>query len=146
MRSWSGYAAAALSALALGVAACKSAPTNGNNCGSGTPPDLTGSYLLSQYTLGTQSYTSPPSSGTLRLTGSAYAYSMDLTTGTGLPTVVHDSGTYQMIGASCIRQVSALDTILFSGSITLQVAGGITTLRESGTDGTHEVIWLWVKN
>lgn len=146
MRSWSGYAAAGLGALALGVAACKSTPTGGNNCGSGAPPNLSGSYLLSSYTEGSQTWTSPPSSGTLRVAGNAYVFSMDLSTGTGLPTVVHDSGTYQMIGASCIRQVSALDTTLFSGSIVLQTASGITTLRESGTDGTNEIIWLWVKN
>lgn len=146
MRSWSGYVAAALGALALGVAACNSTPTKGNNCGSGTPPDLSGSYLLSSYTKGSQTWSSPPSSGSLRVAGTAYVFSMDLSTGSGLPTFVHDSGTYQFVGATCIRHVSAVDTTLFSGSIVLLTVSGVTTFRESGSDGANEIIWLWVKN
>lgn len=147
MRDWPLSTTAALGALALGIAACSSSPTNTNNCGSGAPPDLSGTYLMSSYTLGSQTWASPTSSGTLQVTASTYSYSMNLSTGTGSPQFVSDAGTYQLVGATCIRQTSSTDTTKnFSGSFVLQTASGATTFRESGSDGIHEVIWLWLKS
>ncbi|HTT68250.1 MAG TPA: hypothetical protein VMF70_09485 [Gemmatimonadales bacterium] len=146
MRSMYTLAAAALSAVALGIAACSSTPTNGNNCGKGTPPDLSGSYLLSTYTLGSQTWSSPQSSGLLQMTASTYQYSMTLSTGTPPTQSVFETGSYQFVGATCVILTSSIDTTHFSGSIRVTTVSNVTTLRENGNDGTHVVDWVWIKN
>ncbi|HXY20025.1 MAG TPA: hypothetical protein VEH83_08530 [Gemmatimonadales bacterium] len=136
--------AAALGAVALAIAACKSTPTNTNNCGSGAAPSLVGTYVLASYQFGTQTWTAPTSTGSLHLTAATYSYTMLLATDT-TPLTVSGAGNYVIVGASCIMQTSTVDTTHFSASFVLQTVAGVTTLRESGSDGTHEVIWLWTK-
>jgi hypothetical protein len=136
--------AAALGVVALAIAACKSTPTNANNCGSGGAPSLVGAYLLTSYQFGTQTWTPPLSTGSLQLTATTYSYTMHLATDS-TPLTVSEGGNYLIIGSTCIMQTSTVDTTHFSGSFVLNTVAGVTTLRESGSDGTHEIIWLWTK-
>jgi len=144
MRVTAWMAAAAASAGALAIAfACKT--STDTSCGSGSPPSLSGTYSFSSYTLGTTTWTAPPSTGQLQMTGTAYQYSVTLDTGTPPTHQVTGAGTYAITGAACITLTSSVDTTHFSGTFTLSTANGITTFRETGSDGTHVVHWVWVK-
>ena len=144
MRVTAWMAAAAASAGALAIAfACK--PSTDTSCGSGAPPDLSGTYTFSSYTLGTKTWSAPPSSGQLQMTGTTYQDSVTLDTGTPPTQQVSGAGTYAITGAACITLTSSVDTTHFSGTFTLGTAVGITTFRETGSDGTHVVHWVWVK-
>ncbi|HXY68729.1 MAG TPA: hypothetical protein VEH62_04730 [Gemmatimonadales bacterium] len=135
--------AAVLGAVALGFA-CGN-PTHTNGCGTGTPADLSGSYVLASYTLGTKHWTAPPSSGGLQLSSFTYSYTITLSNTPSPPTVVRDSGTYEFVGLTCIIQTSLLDTTHFAGSFAVTTTGGITQLGETGSDGTNPVGFVWTK-
>lgn len=135
-------AAAALAAAGLGMVSCASSPVNTNNCGSGAPPSLVGTYALSSYTFGSAVYTAPPASGALWLTSSTYADTLVIPVRLGDSTVA-DHGTYQILGASCTLWQSLAGQRDFTGSFTLKTAQGLTTLRLSGNDSLHVIIGIW---
>ncbi len=134
MRVKPSFAAALLAAGALGlVFACKS--TTSNNCGSGTPPSLVGTYTLQSLTLGVSTpLTSPQETGTLRF--HATTYGVDLSGAL----VQSDTGSYAITGSSCISQNSAI-TAPFIGTFTLVN----TTLSVAGTQGGQAVASIWTK-
>ena len=141
-RSGASIAAAALTAVAaLGFAfACKSATSN--NCGNGAaPPSLVGTYTLVSYTLGTMTAVAPPAGGNLQFYADLYAYDVAVP-GKDSTTHYSDSGSYNIIGASCLQELSMVGNPMFSGSFTLQ--GG--TFHVSGTTGTKVAASIWKKS
>jgi hypothetical protein len=133
--------------LAAGVlhTACSGSPSHTHTCGSGTPPDLTGSYTLYQYTYGSTVYAVPPSSGTLTYSAaSGYAMSLSLKSPTDSLSL-YDFGTFEIVGTSCILYTSQNGVAPFSGSFTLRTSLNTTTYRVSGTDGTRQIIGVWIK-
>ena len=131
-------------AAALGIASCNSTPTNGNNCGSGTPPSLVGSYSLNQYTFGSRVWSAPPASGALTLTATTYVQTIHFPSTRGDSTV-SDDGTYEVVGATCILENSQEGMRPFSGSLSLRTASNVTTLRLAGSDSLHVIIGVWIK-
>lgn len=145
MRSRFWLAVPALVVAGVLYTACSSSPSHSHTCGSGTPPDLTGSYALYQYTYGPTVYSAPPSSGTLTYTaGSTYSMSLSLKSNTDSMSV-YDFGSFEIVGTSCIRYTSQNGLPAFSGSFTLQTSLNSTTYRLSGTDGTRQITGVWVK-
>lgn len=140
-RSGASFAIAALAAVgALAfAAACKSSTSN--NCGNGgTPPSLVGTYNLFSFTLGPLTSTAPPAGGTLRFYADQYGYDVAIPVSDSTRHF-SDSGSYNIVGASCIQEFSVLGNPQFSGSFQLQ--GG--NLRLSGTDGSEVAASLWKK-
>lgn len=140
-RSGASIAVAALTAVtALGFAAACKSPTS-NNCGNGaTPPSLIGTYTLVSYTLGTLTAAAPPASGTLQFYSDLYGYDVAVP-GKDSTTHYSDSGSYNIVGASCMQELSVLGNPMFSGSFTLQG----TTFHVSGTTGTQVAASIWKK-
>ena len=134
---------ACVGAALVAAFACSS-PTSSNNCGGSVPPSLIGTYTLSSYTLGSKVWTSPTSTGSIQYTATTYQYNLRLATDT-TPLSVRDSGSYQQIGSTCLRQYSLIDTTHFSGSYRLDTIAGTIQLRESGSDGARLVIFLWTR-
>ncbi len=137
MRPTSLIVVTAAVALAGAAAACKSSSST-NACGSGSPPSLVGTYALVSYTLSGTTITAPPAVGTLRLHASTYGVDLTLPAPTG---TVSDSGTYSIVGSSCINQSSVLGQPQFTGSFSL--VG--TTLTVSGSAATQAVVSVWTK-
>jgi hypothetical protein len=138
----------AVSAFAVAGAAawaCNGTPTNGNNCGTGTPPTLAGGYTLQQYTFGTTTWSVPQVSGGLGLTASRYADTLTLP-GTNGDTTTTDSGTYEVIGSECIRLVSLAGQRTVAGTFHLIAINADTTLKINGNDSLHVVNSVWSKN
>jgi len=132
------YAAAALAvAGALWFAACKSSTSN--NCGSGTPPSLVGSYSLESYTLGTTTLTSPTASGTLQFRATMYNVNLSLPG----PTAVVDSGTYTIVGSACINELSQAGNPTFSGTFQLNLSD--STFSVTGTAAGQVAASVWKK-
>jgi hypothetical protein len=141
-RSGASVAAATLAAMgALAfAAACASTPT-GNNCGSGgTPPSLVGTYSLLSYTLGTTTVNSPAASGQLRFYAFAYGVNLSLPSGTGVNQPSSDSGTYNIVGTTCLQEFSVMGNPNFSGSFQLRAD---STFHVSGTTGSQVAASLW---
>jgi hypothetical protein len=141
-RSSVSYAIAALAlGGALGLAwSCKS--TTSNNCGNGgTPPNLVGNYTLLSYTIGPSTIPAPPASGSLRFHVSTYGVDLSIPTGTGNQ-VIADSGTYSIVGSSCIQELSVLGNPQFSGSFELHAD---STFHVSGTAGGQVAASVWKK-
>jgi len=140
VRSW--IAAAALATGALGFAyACKS--TTSSNCGSGSPPSLAGTYALESYTIGTTTLTAPTVTGTLHFYTSLYGVVLSLPNGTGGTTVETDSGSYTIMGASCIEQSSVLGQPQFSGTFSYTAAD--STLQVTGSAAGQVAASVWKK-
>jgi hypothetical protein len=140
-RSGASVAVAALAAVGALVfaAACKS--STANNCGNGgTPPSLVGTYSLLSYTLGTTTVVSPAASGQLRFYAFAYGVNLSLPSGTGVNQSFTDSGTYNIVGASCLQEFSVLGNPNFSGSFQLHAD---STFHVSGTTGSQVAASLW---
>lgn len=132
-RPGTSLAITALGALGLMAlaAACKSTPT-GNNCGNGgTAPSLIGTYSLLSYTIGTNTITAPPAAGQLRFYAALYGVSLSIPNGSGGFDTVNDSGSYTIIGASCIQENSALGNPQFAGSF--YVNNTDSTFRVTGS-------------
>ncbi len=141
-RSSVSYAVAALAlAAALGLAAaCKSTPS-GNNCGSGgAPPNLVGTFSLLSYTLGSTTIPAPPASGTLRFHASTYGVNLSIPTGTGGNQTIIDSGTYAIVGSTCIQESSVMGQPQFTGSFEVIA----DTLHVSGTAGGQIAASVWL--
>jgi hypothetical protein len=131
---------AAVGALAFAVA-CKS--TTGNNCGNGgTPPSLVGSYDLLSYTVGTTTVTPPSATGNLRFHAATYGLDLSVPAGSGGTTTIADSGSYNVVGASCIEEFSVLGYPAFTGSFQLRTD---STFRVSGTASGQVAASLWKK-
>ena len=96
--SYAGVALAVAGALWF-AAACKSSTSN--NCGSGSPPSLVGTYALQSYTLGTATITYPTASGTLQFRTTMYNVNLTLPG----PSIVVDSGTYSIVGVELHQRV-----------------------------------------
>jgi len=140
-RSGASFAIAALAAVgALGfVAACKTA--TGNNCGnSSAAPSLIGTFTLVSYTLGTTTSTPPTASGNLRFHAFTYGVDLSIPTGTGINHNTSDSGSYDIVGASCIQEFSVMGLPSFSGSFQLRAD---STFHVSGTANGQVVAGLW---
>lgn len=134
--SYAGVALAVAGALWF-AAACKSSTSN--NCGNGSSaPSLVGSYSLLSYTLGTTTVTSPTATGQLLFYPSAYHVSLTLPSG-----FVTDSGSYAVVGASCIDEFSVLGNPDFSGSFQLNLTD--STFHVSGTAAGQVAASLWKK-
>jgi len=143
-RSSVSLAGAALAvAGALWVAAACSSSTDNNNCGSGTPPSLVGTYALESYTLGTSTITAPTATGTLRFYTSLYGVTLNLPNGTGGMTVVTDSGSYSVMGASCINESSVLGQPQFTGTFTYTASD--SALQVTGTAAGQVAASIWKK-
>lgn len=122
---------------ALGVAACKSS-TGTTSCGSGTAPAIAGTYAIQSYDIGGTLITSPNVSGQLRLNANkTYGVNLDIQPST----LVADSGTYVIQGASCISQNSVLGQPQFIGTFTLTG----TTLAVTGSAAGQAVASVWTK-
>ena len=135
MRFGRSLAAAGCTAVALAVAfACKS--STDNNCGSGTPPSLVGTYSLQSYTIGISTLTPPQATGTLHFYTSAYSVSLTVA---GQP--VADSGSYVITGSQCISQSSVNGNPQFVGTFSLSG----TTLTVTGTAGGQAAASQWTK-
>jgi hypothetical protein len=135
MRLSTWLAAAGSTAAALAIAfACTS--STDNNCGSGTPPSLVGSYSLQSYTIGISTLTPPQASGTLRFYPSAYSVSLTVA---GQP--VADTGSYVITGSRCISQSSLNGNPQFVGTFSLSG----TTLTVTGTAAGQAVASQWTK-
>jgi len=142
-RSSVSLAGAALAvAGALWVAAACSSSTS-NNCGSGAPPSLVGTYALESYTLGTSTITAPTATGTLRFYTSLYGVTLNLPNGTGGTTVVTDSGSYTVMGSSCINESSVLGQPQFSGTFTYTASD--SALQVTGTAAGQVAASIWKK-
>ena len=142
MRSKSLAVAAVASAGALVFAlACKSSTEN--NCPSGTAPSLVGTYALLSYTIGTNTITAPPASGTLHFYTTLYGVSLSIPNGVGGFTVISDSGTYTVIGASCIQENSVLGQPQFAGSFYVNSAD--STFRVTGSAAGQPAASTWKK-
>jgi hypothetical protein len=121
--------------------ACKSTPS-GNNCGTGTaPPDLTGGYQLVSLQRGTTTLTPPTVTGSMQLTAARYTTTFVLPDTLNGTVVEVDSGSYEIIGSSCINQFSDTGKPQFSGSFSLNG----TTFRISGGAGGQLVETIWTK-
>ncbi len=137
-------AAGAMVAAGLGWA-CSSSPTSTNNCGTGSPPSLVGSYNLFKYTFGSAVYVSPAASGTLTLTASRYSQRLTLPT-SGVDTVAVDSGTYLVVGSECINEHSLVaGNRDFGGTFKFTTVQGVTTLTLDGNDSLRIIIGVWTK-
>lgn len=137
-------AVGALAAAGVGWA-CSSSPTSTNNCGSGSPPSLIGSYSLSQYTWGATVYAPPSAGGALAFTASTYHQTLVLPTST-LDTTIVDSGTYVIVGSECISEISQVaGNRDFGGTFKVATAQGATTLTLSGNDSLKIIIGVWKK-
>ena len=132
MRPKASFAAAVVSAGALGFAfACSSATSS--NCGSGTPPSLVGTYVLQSLTIGGGAPLSPPQeTGALRF--HATTYGVELTGAL----VQADTGTYAITGTSCITENGITQ---FTGTFSL--VG--TTFTVSGAQASQAVASVWTK-
>lgn len=120
------------------AAACKSS-TSTNACGSGSPPNIVGGYVLQSYDIGGTLITAPPASGDLRLNANnTYDVSLTLPPPNG---AISDSGTYAIQGASCISQNSVEGQPQFVGTFSL--VG--TTLTVTGTAGGQSAASVWTK-
>ncbi len=137
-------AAGVLAAAGLGWA-CSSSPTKVNNCGSGSPPSLVGSYALARYTWGSTVYTPPSAGGSLALTATTYHQTLILPTST-LDTTIVDSGTYVIVGSECISEISQVaGNRDFGGTFKVTTAQGATTLTLDGNDSLKVIIGVWTK-
>ncbi len=134
-----GHAAAALAVASAAVLAfaCKSSPTSSNcNGNGGVAPSLVGSWSLVSITLGTNTFTYPTASGTLTFTATRYDASVNLPG----PVTQVDSGTYKVVGSSCIAEYTEVaGNPQFSGSFTL----ADSVLSVSGTAGGQVVANVW---
>jgi len=142
-RSSVSLAGAALAvAGALWVAAACSSSTS-NNCGSGTSPNLVGTYALESYTLGSSTVTAPTATGTLRFYTTLYGVTLNLPNGSGGTTVVTDSGSYTVMGSSCINESSVLGQPQFSGTFTYTASD--SALQVTGTAAGQVAASIWKK-
>ena len=123
------------------VAACSSSTSN--NCGSGTPPSLVGTYALASYTIGTTTVTAPTATGSLRFYTTLYGVTLNLPNGTGGMTVVTDSGSYTVVGSQCINESSVLGQPQFTGTFTYTAAD--STLQVTGTAAGQVAASIWKK-
>ncbi|HTO73338.1 MAG TPA: hypothetical protein VMJ30_05945 [Gemmatimonadales bacterium] len=133
-------AAAAVSAFVVG-AACGGGDNNGPNCGSGSPPDLSGGYNLLSYKVGTTNV--PDASGTLILypaTGGAGPYAADLNL---LANEVIDSGTYTLTGSACIKQESVSGNGTTNGTYTID--GDTVSVTGTSTQAGGTIVARWLR-
>lgn len=132
-------ALAALSAMVV-AAACGGSDNNGPDCGSGSPPDLSGEYHLVLYHAGGSDI--PGATGQLHLgtpTGGNGNYTADLDL---LATEVHDTGVYFLTGTKCIRQESTSGNGTTDGTYTREADTVSVTGTSSQISGS--LISRWV--
>jgi len=135
-------AALAVAGVAGLAAACKS--STGNDCGNGTSaPSLVGTYSLLSYTIGTNTITAPAATGELRFHTSTYGVDLTIPNGLGGNQNISDSGSYNIVGASCIQEMSVESQPQFSGSFNYVASD--STLHVSGTAGGQVAASLWKK-
>jgi hypothetical protein len=140
-RSGASYAIAALAAVGalVLVAACKST-TSGNNCGNGAlPPSVVGTFALLSYTIGTTTVKPPAASGQLRFHAFTYGVDLSIPSG-GVPQNISDSGTYSIVGSSCIQEFSVEGQPNFAGSFQLNAD---STFHVSGSANGQLIAGLW---
>ena len=102
-------------AAALAFTACKES-TSSSACGSGTPPNVVGTYKLASYTYGGNTVdTTQGASGQLRFYATTYGFNATFPG----PTVVADSGTYTISGVRCMTETSVMGQGATSGTFTL---------------------------
>jgi hypothetical protein len=118
-------------AAALAFAAC-STSTSSSACGSGTPPNVVGTYKLASYTLGTTTIdTTQGASGQLRFHATTYGFNATIPV-TG---AIGDSGTYAISGVRCMTETSVMGQGSSSGTFTLNgtTPGSIFTFAGTNT-------------
>jgi len=132
MRQTRSLAAPVLAiAAALAFVACSDS-TGSNACGTGTPPNVVGTYKLASYTLGSNTVdTTSGASGQLRFYASDYAFNVTIPAqGT-----IADSGTYTISGSRCMTEVSVENPGSSTGTFTLTgtTPGSIFTFAGTNT-------------
>jgi len=132
MRQTRSLAAPVLAiAAALALVACSDS-TGSNACGTGTPPNVVGTYKLASYTLGSNTVdTTSGASGQLRFYASDYAFNVTIPAqGT-----IADSGTYTISGSRCMTEVSVENPGSSTGTFTLTgtTPGSIFTFAGTNT-------------
>jgi len=118
-------------AAALAFAACSDS-TSTNACGSGTPPNVVGTYKLASYTLGSSTVdTTSGASGQLRFYASDYAFNATIP----IQGAISDSGTYTINGTRCMTEVSVQNPGSSTGTFTLTgtTPGSIFTFAGTNT-------------
>ena len=131
MRLTTSLAAPALAiAAALAFAACSDS-TSSSTCGSGTPPNLVGTYKLASYTLGTITVdTTAGASGQLRFYAADYAFDLTIP----VQGTISDSGTYTLSGVRCVSETSVAGKGATNGTFTLTSATPGAIFSFTGTN------------
>ena len=115
----------------LAFAACESSKSTGA-CGSGTPPSLVGTYGLASAMFGADTFTTAQGySGSLKFTSTRYNFSV-ATPPPSSVTLLADSGTYTVTGASGLSENSDTGNPQFTGTFTLSGTTPGSTLTVLG--------------
>jgi hypothetical protein len=132
MRQHTSFVVPALAlAAGLAFAACDSSKSAGA-CGGGTPPSLVGTYGLASAVFGVDTFsTGQGYSGTLKFTSTRYTFGVS-TPPPSSTTLLADSGTYVVTGASCISENSDTGNPQFTGTFTLSGTTPGSTLTVVG--------------